>query len=150
MDTSLLTVNSPQAQKTQDMFSQAKEKDDSARTPISPPPPAVDKVTLDAQQRAAEQKDLTYEHLQEQSRKTEEQEASFLTKALDVMLGNSLGMDSEALAELDEKIEALQGKDKLTSDEKDQLETLLSQKESLVAEASERLTGDEQVALLDE
>lgn len=100
--------------------------------------PSTDKVTLGWQ-------DPSPVYTQPVQKKTPpenqlQDEKPVLEQLMQAMLDRKTGLDREKWDELQEKIDALQGLDELSDDQKRQLEQLLKQQEELTKEAAERMT----------
>jgi len=149
MDTSaLLTGTQNRAESVQDMFQQAKRNNANEQNKVEQAQPsnAADKVTLQKDQANAEEV-ATYDHLSKSANKSDA--ANAVDDVIQALINQRLGIDSETLDKIEQKIAALEAKENLSKDEKAQLEALQNQKAELVKEASERQHG-EQVAFVDE
>lgn len=63
---------------------------------------------------------------------------TFIDKAYRSLVLNRMGVDTEQLEEIEQKIEELESKSSLTKDEKDKLESLIKARDQLFEEAMRR------------
>lgn len=63
---------------------------------------------------------------------------TFISKAYRSLVLNRMGVNSEQLEEIEQKIEELENQSSLTKDEKDKLQSLINARDQLFAEAMQR------------
>ena len=69
---------------------------------------------------------------------TPDNDETFIDKAYRSLVLNRMGVDTEQLEEIEQKIEELESKSSLTKDEKDKLESLMKARDQLFEEAMRR------------
>ena len=69
---------------------------------------------------------------------TPDNDETFIDKAYRSLVLNRMGVDTEQLEEIEQKIEELESKSSLTKDEKDKLESLIKARDQLFEEAMRR------------
>lgn len=73
-----------------------------------------------------------------EQRKIQEEKETLIDKAYRSMLLNRMGVDTEKLEEIEQKIEELESKENLNKEEKDKLESLMSARDQLFEDAMRR------------